>query len=301
MNSTIRLRLPALVRRTRHRPATALVGPAGTSTEAGLADAAYQAARHVLAGLDQPRSATWRRGTLRWVRLSVSQELLGVVRGSTQPLAVGLLGPFGRGKSSVVRLLAVELRDQDKWAILHLSAIKRPRGNRACRPAHLGTPSRKSPTALPITSWMKSPLCSVMPPLTALLQSATPFSPHLISPRFCGAPCMDRARLPRRRNGPVPSSRRLACSEGHVYSAPELQGSTDRIASRLRHPEQRTPGQPSGGPRQRMPSPAPCRQQLRFLSPRQGPARCYRLALSTLTRCVENWQLLSSASQKDKR
>ncbi len=301
MNSTIRLRLPALVRRTRHRPAHRTGRP-------GRYEHRSRARGRCLPGC--PARACWpgpaSLGDLETGDVEVGPVVSepgtpGVVRGSTQPLAVGLLGPFGRGKSSVVRLLAVELRDQDKWEILHLSAIKRPRGNRACRPAHLGTPSRKSPTALPITSWMKSPLCSVMPPLTALLQSATPFSPHLISPRFCGAPCMDRARLPRRRNGPVPSSRRLACSERHVYSAPELQGSTDRIASRLRHPEQRTLGQPSGGPRQRMPSPAPCRQQLRFLSPRQGPARCYRLALSTLTRCVENWQLLSSASQKDKR
>ncbi|MFG2813146.1 P-loop NTPase fold protein [Streptomyces sp. NPDC048410] len=58
----------------------------------------------------------------RFDHRSVSRELLGIVRGSTQPLAVGLLGPFGSGKSSVVRLMADELRDDESWAILHLSA-----------------------------------------------------------------------------------------------------------------------------------------------------------------------------------
>ncbi|WP_406315804.1 P-loop NTPase fold protein [Streptomyces sp. NBC_00118] len=58
----------------------------------------------------------------RFDHRSVSRELLDIVRGSTQPLAVGLLGPFGSGKSSVVRLLADELRGDKKWAILHLSA-----------------------------------------------------------------------------------------------------------------------------------------------------------------------------------
>ncbi|MGW3990404.1 P-loop NTPase fold protein [Streptomyces sp. NPDC004830] len=58
----------------------------------------------------------------RFDHRSVSRELLDIVRGSTQPLAIGLLGPFGSGKSSVVRLLAAELEDDPKWAILHLSA-----------------------------------------------------------------------------------------------------------------------------------------------------------------------------------
>ncbi|MEV6836344.1 P-loop NTPase fold protein [Streptomyces sp. NPDC051133] len=67
----------------------------------------------------------------RFDHLSVSRELLDIVRGSTQPLAVGLLGPFGSGKSSVVRLLADELRDDKKWAILHLSAERHTGSARA--------------------------------------------------------------------------------------------------------------------------------------------------------------------------
>ncbi|MER5835661.1 P-loop NTPase fold protein [Streptomyces sp. NPDC002130] len=67
----------------------------------------------------------------RFDHRSVSRELLDIVRGSTQPLAVGLLGPFGSGKSSVVRLLADELRGDKKWAILHLSAERHSGSARA--------------------------------------------------------------------------------------------------------------------------------------------------------------------------
>ncbi|MGV9340362.1 P-loop NTPase fold protein [Streptomyces sp. NPDC003688] len=67
----------------------------------------------------------------RFDHRSVSRELLGIVRGSTQPLAVGLLGPFGSGKSSVVRLLADELKGDKSWAILHLSAERHSGSARA--------------------------------------------------------------------------------------------------------------------------------------------------------------------------
>ncbi|MEU3550332.1 P-loop NTPase fold protein [Streptomyces longwoodensis] len=67
----------------------------------------------------------------RFDHLSVSRELHDIVRGSTQPLAVGLLGPFGSGKSSVVRLLADELKGDDGWAILHLSAERHTGSARA--------------------------------------------------------------------------------------------------------------------------------------------------------------------------
>ncbi|MEV7032865.1 P-loop NTPase fold protein [Streptomyces sp. NPDC093272] len=67
----------------------------------------------------------------RFDHLSVSRELLDIVRGSTQSLAVGLLGPFGSGKSSVVRLLADDLRGDTDWAILHLSAERHSGSARA--------------------------------------------------------------------------------------------------------------------------------------------------------------------------
>ncbi|MEV7339453.1 hypothetical protein [Streptomyces sp. NPDC093544] len=62
---------------------------------------------------------------------SVSRELFGIVRGSNQLLAVGLPGPFGSGKSSVVGLLADELRGDKNWAILHLSAERHSGSARA--------------------------------------------------------------------------------------------------------------------------------------------------------------------------
>ncbi|MEX1657734.1 P-loop NTPase fold protein [Streptomyces pseudovenezuelae] len=67
----------------------------------------------------------------RFDHRSVSRELLGIVRGSTQPLAVGLLGPFGSGKSSVVGLLADELKGDKNWATLHLSAERHSGSARA--------------------------------------------------------------------------------------------------------------------------------------------------------------------------
>ncbi|MFI6023673.1 P-loop NTPase fold protein [Streptomyces sp. NPDC051287] len=67
----------------------------------------------------------------RFDHRSVSRELLDIVRGSTHPLAIGLLGPFGSGKSSVVRLLADELRGDKHWAILHLSAERHSGSARA--------------------------------------------------------------------------------------------------------------------------------------------------------------------------
>ncbi|AQT71391.1 P-loop NTPase fold protein [Streptomyces sp. fd1-xmd] len=53
---------------------------------------------------------------------SVAQQLARTVKEVTQSLAVGLLGPFGSGKSSVVRLLTTELAVNDDWAVLHVSA-----------------------------------------------------------------------------------------------------------------------------------------------------------------------------------
>ncbi|MFD8079332.1 P-loop NTPase fold protein [Streptomyces sp. NPDC059718] len=53
---------------------------------------------------------------------SVSRQLSRIIRGSKESLAVGLLGPFGSGKSSVVRMLATELANNDQWAVLHVSA-----------------------------------------------------------------------------------------------------------------------------------------------------------------------------------
>ncbi|WTQ86091.1 KAP family NTPase [Streptomyces sp. NBC_00147] len=58
----------------------------------------------------------------RFDHLSVAQELSTIVRHSHRPLAVGLLGPFGSGKSSVVRLLDAELKGDKNWAVVHLSA-----------------------------------------------------------------------------------------------------------------------------------------------------------------------------------
>ncbi|MFE2094832.1 P-loop NTPase fold protein [Streptomyces sp. NPDC059460] len=53
---------------------------------------------------------------------SVARQLTRTVKEVTQSLAVGLLGPFGSGKSSVVRLLTTELAVNDDWAVLHVSA-----------------------------------------------------------------------------------------------------------------------------------------------------------------------------------
>ncbi|MFK3730357.1 P-loop NTPase fold protein [Streptomyces sp. NPDC088090] len=58
----------------------------------------------------------------RFDHLSVARELSVILRGSRQSLAIGLLGPFGSGKSSVVRLLDAELKGNKDWAVVHLSA-----------------------------------------------------------------------------------------------------------------------------------------------------------------------------------
>ncbi|MFE3606681.1 P-loop NTPase fold protein [Streptomyces goshikiensis] len=58
----------------------------------------------------------------RFDHRSVARELSAIVRGSRAPLAIGLLGPFGTGKSSVVRLLDAELQGSRDWAVVHLSA-----------------------------------------------------------------------------------------------------------------------------------------------------------------------------------
>ncbi|WP_192808603.1 P-loop NTPase fold protein [Actinomadura montaniterrae] len=63
-----------------------------------------------------------RREHDRFGHLSVAQQLSSTIQGSTQPCAVGLLGPFGSGKSSVVKLLSRELSVNKKWAVLHVSA-----------------------------------------------------------------------------------------------------------------------------------------------------------------------------------
>lgn len=52
---------------------------------------------------------------------SVSKQLARIIRGSTKSLAIGLIGPFGSGKSSVVQMLRREL-DKGTWAVLHVSA-----------------------------------------------------------------------------------------------------------------------------------------------------------------------------------
>lgn len=53
---------------------------------------------------------------------SVAQQLARTVRETNGSLAVGLIGPFGSGKSSVVRLLTTELAVNSDWAVLHVSA-----------------------------------------------------------------------------------------------------------------------------------------------------------------------------------
>ncbi|MDW4910069.1 P-loop NTPase fold protein [Streptomyces sp. ADMS] len=53
---------------------------------------------------------------------SVAQQLARTVKETNGSLAVGLIGPFGSGKSSVVRLLTTELAVNSDWAVLHVSA-----------------------------------------------------------------------------------------------------------------------------------------------------------------------------------
>ena len=58
----------------------------------------------------------------RFDHRSVARELAEVVVGSREPMAIGLLGPFGSGKSSVVKLLEKELAVNNDWTVLHVSA-----------------------------------------------------------------------------------------------------------------------------------------------------------------------------------
>ncbi|BFV54934.1 hypothetical protein KCMC57_up00380 [Kitasatospora sp. CMC57] len=53
---------------------------------------------------------------------SVAREIADIVRVSRHSLAIGLLGGYGTGKSSVVRLLREELGSNQRWAVLHVSA-----------------------------------------------------------------------------------------------------------------------------------------------------------------------------------
>ncbi|WP_329533062.1 KAP family NTPase [Streptomyces sp. NBC_01450] len=57
----------------------------------------------------------------RFDHTSVAREIGDIARKSTHSLAIGLLGRYGTGKSSVVRLLHQELNGR-KWAVLQVSA-----------------------------------------------------------------------------------------------------------------------------------------------------------------------------------
>ncbi|MEU9737241.1 P-loop NTPase fold protein [Streptomyces sp. NPDC048002] len=52
----------------------------------------------------------------------MAEQLSRTIRHTTGSLAVGLIGPFGSGKSSVVQLLTNELAVNGDWAVLHVSA-----------------------------------------------------------------------------------------------------------------------------------------------------------------------------------
>ncbi|MEU6300476.1 P-loop NTPase fold protein [Streptomyces erythrochromogenes] len=51
----------------------------------------------------------------------MTKQLSRIIRSSETSLAIGLIGPFGSGKSSVVQMLRNELRGPD-WVVLHVSA-----------------------------------------------------------------------------------------------------------------------------------------------------------------------------------
>ncbi|MER6126918.1 P-loop NTPase fold protein [Streptomyces sp. NPDC001795] len=57
----------------------------------------------------------------RFDHTSVAREIADIARKSTHSLAIGLLGRYGTGKSSVVRLLHQELNGR-RWAVLQVSA-----------------------------------------------------------------------------------------------------------------------------------------------------------------------------------
>ncbi|GAA3837572.1 P-loop NTPase fold protein [Streptomyces chiangmaiensis] len=57
----------------------------------------------------------------RFDHTSVAREIADITRKSTHSLAIGLLGRYGTGKSSVVRLLHQELKGRNR-AVLQVSA-----------------------------------------------------------------------------------------------------------------------------------------------------------------------------------
>ncbi|MGW1736716.1 P-loop NTPase fold protein [Streptomyces sp. NPDC001999] len=63
-----------------------------------------------------------RRDEDRFDHVSVARELADITRNSKESLAVGLLGRYGTGKSSVVRLLRDELSTSRQWKVLQVSA-----------------------------------------------------------------------------------------------------------------------------------------------------------------------------------
>nr|BFD96358.1 hypothetical protein KitaXyl93_77180 [Kitasatospora sp. Xyl93] len=58
----------------------------------------------------------------RFDHTSVAREIADIARGSRDSLAIGLLGRYGVGKSSAVRLLSAELAPNKDWAVLQVSA-----------------------------------------------------------------------------------------------------------------------------------------------------------------------------------
>jgi hypothetical protein len=66
--------------------------------------------------------AVGRQDQDRFDHQSVAVELADIARESTAPLAIGLLGRYGSGKSTVVRLLKNELQVNRGWAVLQVSA-----------------------------------------------------------------------------------------------------------------------------------------------------------------------------------
>ncbi|MET8406113.1 P-loop NTPase fold protein [Streptomyces sp900116325] len=63
-----------------------------------------------------------RRDEDQFDHVSVARELAHITRNSQQSLAIGLLGRYGTGKSSVVRLLRDELSNNPRWKVLQVSA-----------------------------------------------------------------------------------------------------------------------------------------------------------------------------------
>ncbi|MFC9499573.1 P-loop NTPase fold protein [Streptomyces sp. NPDC056982] len=63
-----------------------------------------------------------RRDDDQFDHVSVARELAHITRNSQESLAIGLLGRYGTGKSSVVRLLKDELSNNPRWKVLQVSA-----------------------------------------------------------------------------------------------------------------------------------------------------------------------------------